>query len=60
MLLPVGNDDLVVDVASQKTLKDLTSANMTTWRKLTEGEQQNVYKMDPAILEELRGLGYVN
>lgn len=52
--------DLYTRYLRQKTLTDLTSANMTTWRKLTEGEQQNVYKMDPATLEELRGLGYVN
>jgi hypothetical protein len=33
---------------------------MRTWRKLTEGQQQDVYKMDPDTLQELRGLGYVN
>ena len=52
--------DLYTRYLRQKTLSDLISANMVTWRKLTEGQQQNVYKMDPATLEELRGLGYVN
>jgi hypothetical protein len=52
--------DLYTRYVRQTTLSDLISANMATWRKLTEGEQQNVYKMDPATLEELRGLGYVN
>ena len=52
--------DLYTRYLRHKTLSDLKSANMTTWRRLTEGEQQNVYKMDPETLEELRGLGYVN
>ena len=52
--------DLYTRYLRQSTLSNLMSANMVTWRKLTEGEQQNVYKMDPATLEELRGLGYVN
>lgn len=52
--------DLYTRYLRQKTLSDLKSANMMTWRKLTEGQQQDVYKMDPATLEELRGLGYVN
>jgi len=52
--------DLYTRYIRQKTLSDLTSANMRTWQMLTEGQQQNVYKMDPATLEELRGLGYVN
>ncbi len=52
--------DLYTRYLRQKTLSDLASANMTTWRKLTEGQQQDVYEMDPATLEELRGLGYVN
>ena len=52
--------DLYTRYLRQKTLSDLKSANMMTWRKLTEGQQQDVYKMDPDTLEELRGLGYVN
>jgi arylsulfatase len=52
--------DLYTRYVRQKTLSDLASANMMTWRKLTEGQQNDVYKMDPATLEELRGLGYVN
>jgi len=52
--------DLYTRYLRQKTLSDLKSANMMTWRKLTEGQEQDVYKMDPATLEELRGLGYVN
>jgi arylsulfatase A-like enzyme len=52
--------DLYTRYLRHQTLSDLKTANMATWRKLTEGEQQNVYKMDPAVLEELRGLGYVN
>ena len=52
--------DLYTRYLRYKTLSDLKAANTSTWRRLTEGEQQNVYKMDPATLEELRGLGYVN
>ena len=52
--------DLYTRYLRVKSLSDLTSANIATWRRLTEGEQQNVYKMDPETLEELRGLGYVN
>jgi hypothetical protein len=33
---------------------------MSTWRKITEGEERDLYKMDPDTLEVLRGLGYVN
>lgn len=52
--------DLYTRYLRKTALDDLTAANIVTWRKLTEGEQDNVYKMDPATLEELRGLGYVN
>ncbi|HEX9707068.1 MAG TPA: sulfatase-like hydrolase/transferase [Steroidobacteraceae bacterium] len=52
--------DLYVRQLRQKTLASLASANLATWRKLTEGEQRDVYKMDPETLERLRGLGYVN
>ncbi len=52
--------DLYIRYLRQTTLTDLTSANMRTWRRLTEGQQQDVYKMDPDTLQELRGLGYVN
>lgn len=52
--------DLYTRYLRQALLSDLISANMQVWRKLTAGEQQNVYEMDPATLEELRGLGYVN
>ena len=52
--------DLYARYLRQKTLSDLISENILTARKITEGEQENVYKMDPATLEELRGLGYVN
>lgn len=52
--------DLYTRYLRQQLLSDLISANMQLWRKLTAGEQQNVYEMDPATLEELRGLGYVN
>ena len=52
--------DLYTRYLRQTTLTDLSSANMRTWRKLTEGQQQDVYKMDPDTLQELRGLGYVN
>jgi hypothetical protein len=52
--------DLYTRRLRQKTLSDLMSANLATWRKLTEGQEQDVYKMDPDTLEKLRGLGYVN
>jgi len=52
--------DLYVRHLRRKTLASLAAANTATWRKLTEGEQQDVYKMDPETLERLRGLGYVN
>lgn len=52
--------DLFARRLRQATISDLISANMETWRKLTEGQEQDVYKMDPATLEKLRGLGYVN
>ena len=52
--------DLYVRHLRRKTLTRLATANLATWRKLTEGEQQDVYKMDPETLERLRGLGYVN
>jgi len=52
--------DLYTRYVRYKTLSDLESANLATWRRLTEGQQQDVYEMDPATLEELRGLGYVN
>ena len=52
--------DLYVRHLRKKTLASLASADLETWRKLTEGEQQDVYKMDTETLERLRGLGYVN
>ena len=52
--------DLYSRYLRQKILSKLITVNMQTWRKLTEGQQLDVYKMDPGTLEELRGLGYVN
>jgi len=52
--------DLYTRYLRRKILRELRSANTRTWRKLTEGQEQDVYTMDPATLEELRGLGYVN
>lgn len=52
--------DLYVRYLHQKSLSELISANVSTWRKLTEGQEKDIYKMDPDTLEKLRGLGYVN
>lgn len=38
----------------------IQSANIHFWRTITEGEANDIYRMDPETLEELRGLGYVN
>ncbi|HZD52644.1 MAG TPA: sulfatase [Woeseiaceae bacterium] len=52
--------DLYSRILRAHALSRIQSANVATWRKLTEGEAHDVYRMDPAVLEELRGLGYVN
>lgn len=52
--------DLYTRYTRHRTLSKLASANIATWRRLTEGQDQEVYRMDPATLEKLRGLGYVN
>lgn len=51
--------DLLVRLAHRGILGDLRDANMSTWRKITEGEGGNRV-IDPDTLERLRGLGYVN
>jgi arylsulfatase A-like enzyme len=52
--------DLYSRILRFRTLSQLRLANMSTWRKITEGEERDLYKMDPDTLEVLRGLGYVN
>ena len=51
--------DLFVRFTHRGILSDLREANMSTWRKITEGEGGNRV-IDPDTLERLRGLGYVN
>jgi arylsulfatase len=50
--------DLYVRWAAYDVLSELQGANMTTWRKLTGGEGVDL-RLDPATLEHLHGLGYV-
>ena len=52
--------DLYSRILRYRALSQLRSANISTWRKITEGEERELYRMDPDTLEELRGLGYVN
>jgi arylsulfatase A-like enzyme len=51
--------DLYVRWSAFDVLSELHAANMTTQRRLTEGEHVDV-QLDPDTLEHLRGLGYVN
>ena len=51
--------DLLARFTHRGIISDLREANMTTWRKITEGEGGNRV-IDPDTLERLRGLGYVN
>ena len=51
--------DMLVRWRQRSTLAELREANMTTWRKVTEGEGGERV-IDPDTLERLRGLGYVN
>jgi hypothetical protein len=51
--------DLFVRFTHRGILSDLREANMSTWRKITEGEGGSRV-IDPDTLERLRGLGYVN
>ena len=51
--------DLYVRWAFSDLISDLRDTNMTTWRKLTAGEGVDL-QLDPATLERLKGLGYVN
>jgi arylsulfatase len=43
-----------------RLLSETLSANVELWRKITAGEADEQYRMDPETLERLRGLGYVN
>jgi arylsulfatase len=43
-----------------RLLSETLSANLELWRKITAGEADEQYRMDPETLERLRGLGYVN
>lgn len=52
--------DLSSRILRTHALSRIQSANIALWRKITEGEAGDVYRMDPDTLEELRGLGYVN
>ena len=51
--------DMLVRWRQRSTLAELREANMTTWRKVTDGEGGDRV-IDPDTLERLRGLGYVN
>ena len=61
-LSPVASfiPDLYVRYLRHNTLSALQEANIATWRKITKDQSQDVYRMDPEVLERLRGLGYVN
>jgi hypothetical protein len=54
-----GLPDLYVRWLASDLFAELQDANMTTQRKLTEGESVDL-QLDPDTLEHLRGLGYVN
>jgi arylsulfatase A-like enzyme len=51
--------DLYLRWLASDLFAELQDANMTTQRKLTEGESVDL-QLDPDTLEHLRGLGYVN
>jgi arylsulfatase A-like enzyme len=51
--------DLYVRWLASDTVSSLHELNQTTWRKLTAGENTDL-QIDPATLEHLRGLGYIN
>ena len=51
--------DLLVRARQRSVLAELREADMTAWRKLTEGDAGE-RTIDPDTLERLRGLGYVN
>jgi hypothetical protein len=52
--------DLTSRIIRMRALSRIREANMELWRRFTEGEKGDIYRMDPDTLEELRGLGYVN
>jgi arylsulfatase A-like enzyme len=54
-----GLPDLYVRWLASDLFAELQDANMTTQRKLTEGESVDL-QLDPDTLDHLRGLGYVN
>lgn len=41
-------------------IRDLQATNMETWRKMTGAGDAEVYRVEPGVLERLRGLGYIN
>ena len=51
--------DLHLRWLAQDLFAELQDTNMTTQRRLTEGENIDL-QLDPDTLEHLRGLGYVN
>jgi hypothetical protein len=51
--------DALLRFQQRNILGRLSEANMTTWRKLTEGDAGGRV-IDPETLERLRGLGYIN
>jgi arylsulfatase A-like enzyme len=51
--------DVYLRWLAQELFSGLQDTNMTTHRKLTEGENVDL-QLDPDTLEHLRGLGYVN
>jgi Sulfatase len=51
--------DLLLRWRQHAALGELREANMTVWRRLTDGEGSSAM-IDPETVEELRGLGYVN
>jgi arylsulfatase A-like enzyme len=52
--------DLSSRIVRIRALSRIQAANIALWRKITEDEAGDIYRMDPDTLEELRGLGYVN
>lgn len=52
--------DLRYRLLRHHVLSGVSAANTELWRRITAGENQEEYRMDPETLERLRGLGYVN
>jgi arylsulfatase A-like enzyme len=51
--------DLLMNYKFMKVLSELQSSDIEAWKKWNAGEQDETYKLDPAVQKHLKDLGYI-